>query len=115
MIFNNTGTDDATLQELGSRLARYRLNRNLTQADLAGEAGVSVRTVQRVEQGESTHLSNLIRILRTLRLLENLETLVPEPAVSPIQQMKMKGKQRSRASRAGEPQEKTPWSWGDDQ
>ena len=116
MKFTNDNSDDATLGELGSRIARYRLDRNLTQAELAQEAGVSMRTLQRIEGGESTHVSNLIRILRTLRLLENLESLVPEPAMSPIQQMKMQGKQRSRASsRTRKPEKKAPWSWGDEE
>ena len=33
-------TDAAVLTELGSRLARLRLQRNLTQAQLAREAGI---------------------------------------------------------------------------
>lgn len=116
MKFANDNSDDATLGELGSRIARYRLDRNLTQAELAQEAGVSLRTLQRIEQGGSAHVSNLIRILRTLRLLENLEALIPEPAMSPIRQMKMQGKQRSRASsRTGKPEKKAPWSWGDEE
>ena len=47
-------SDDAALQALGRRLARHRLNRNLTQAEVAAEAGVSTLTVQRVEQGRSS-------------------------------------------------------------
>ncbi len=116
MKFLNDNSDDATLRELGSRIATSRLNRNLTQDDLAKEAGISKRTLQRVEQGESTHVTNLIRILRALGLLENLEGLIPEPAISPVQQMKMRGKQRRRASsRSEQPARKSPWSWGDEE
>ena len=73
-------SDHAALQALGRRLARHRLNRNLTQAALAAQAGVSTPTVQRIEQGQSSQAANLIRILRALGLLENLDALVPEPA-----------------------------------
>ena len=108
-------SDDVTLREIGSRVAQYRLNRNMTQDALANEAGVSKRTIIRVEQGHSTQASNLIRILRALKLLGNLEALIPEPAISPIQQVKMQGKKRKRAS---SPTAKTksvaPWSWGDE-
>jgi putative transcriptional regulator len=116
MRFIESNSDDATLKELGSRILQYRLNRNLTQDALAKEAGVSKRTIIRTEHGHSTQVSNLIRILRVLKLLENLETLIPEPAVSPIQQMKMHGKKRRRASSSPDkPEAKEPWSWGDNQ
>jgi len=84
----------------------------LTQDALAEEAGVSTRTVLRVEHGHSTQASNLIRILRALHLLENFEALIPEPAISPIQQVKMHGKKRRRASSSPDTlEQKSPWSW----
>ena len=108
-------SDQAALQALGRRLARHRLNRNLTQAALAGQAGVSTLTVQRLEQGHSLQAVNLIRILRALGLLENLDALVPEPPVSPIQQARMRGRIRQRASsRPREAEPRTDWSWGDE-
>lgn len=115
MKFIESNSDDATLIELGSRIARYRLNRNLTQDALAKEAGVSKRTIHRVEHGHSTQASNLIRILRALQLLKNFEVLIPEPALSPIQQAKMHGKMRKRASSNSDKSgPNAPWSWGDD-
>lgn len=116
MKFLENLSDDATLIELGGRIARYRLNRNQTQEALAKEAGVSPRTLHRVEHGHSTQDSNLIRILRALGLLGNLEALIPEPAISPIQQVKMHGKRRRRASsKSDKPEQKAPWSWGDEE
>ena len=114
MKFTGDISDSAVLKELGSRVARYRLNTNLTQAAFAKEAGVSQRTVSRLEHGESTQTSSLIRILRALRILENLEALIPEPAISPIQQLQLHGKRRQRASREPSRSEtEQPWSWGD--
>lgn len=116
MTFLDSLSDDAALKELGQRIAQYRLNRNLTQNALAEEAGISKRTLHRVEHGESTHLTNLVRILRALNLLENLEALIPTPAISPIQQVKMQGKRRRRASSPSvAPNPKSPWSWGDEE
>ena len=109
-------SDRAILRELGGRLARHRLNKNLTQEALAAQAGVSTPTVQRTEQGKSAQASNLIRILRALRLLDNLDTLVPEPPVSPIQQAKLRGRVRQRAS-SSSPNIREPssdWRWEDD-
>ena len=123
MKFSSEVSDGAALKELGRRIARYRLNRNLTQSALAEEAGVSQRTLVRIEHGQSTQAANLIRILRALGFLENLEALVPAPAVSPLQQLQLHGKSRKRASsgpgksgsrepQSKEPRSKEPWSWG---
>ena len=66
-------TDEAALAELGHRLARYRLDRNLTQQALAKEAGIHKNTLVRLEGGGSTQSKSLIRVLRALGLLENLD------------------------------------------
>jgi transcriptional regulator with XRE-family HTH domain len=116
MKFINDNSDDAVLKELGKRIAQYRLNQNKTQAALAQEAGVSNRTISRVEQGQSIQASSLIRILRALQFVENLEVLIPEPALSPLQQVKLQGKRRQRASsRSGKLATRLPWSWGDEE
>ena len=116
MKFSNDLSDDAVLKEIGNRIARYRLNQDKTQAALAQEAGVSTRTMTRVEHGDSVQASSIIRILRALQLVENLGTVIPEPAVSPIQQLKMQGKQRQRASsKSAKSKKQEPWSWGDEE
>ena len=98
MRISPENTDNTILEELGERLARSRLNRNLTQAQLANEAGVSKRTVERIEAGHSTQLSNLIRVFRALGLLANFNLLIPEPIPSPIERLKLRGRVRERAS-----------------
>ncbi len=113
MISNNS--NDTLLIKLGERLLQHRLNKNMTQAALAKEAGVSGRTINRVEHGHSIQLSNLIRVLRSLGLLENIDALVPEPAISPLQQLKLKGRSRMRASSTVKKDEKEAWSWGEDE
>ncbi len=107
-------SDDAVLEQLGERLLQYRLNRNMTQTALAKEAGMSGRTINRLEHGHSTQLSNLIRLLRSLDLLQNMDALVPELALSPIEQMKLRGKSRKRASSSVKEESET-WSWGKDE
>jgi len=115
MDFQYLLTDEAVLAELGKRLARRRLDLNLTQAMLAEQAGVAKRTVERVEAGESTQLSTFVRLLRVLELVDGLAALLPDPGPSPIDLLKLKGKERQRASspsRLREPPAK--WTWGDE-
>lgn len=110
-------SDSSVLQEVGSRIALHRLNRNLTQAQLAREAGVSLSTVNRMEAGNSVQIANLVRVLRVLGMLENVNLLVPQPAISPVQQLKLAGKTRKRARPAKaanvnkKPGGKQSWSW----
>lgn len=110
-------TDEAILRELGSRLVAVRLARNLTQAALAGEAGVSKRTVERLESGEvATRLSALVRVCRALGLVDRLDALVPPPAPGPVEQLELAGRQRKRASGSRrQPAARAPrkWKWGD--
>jgi len=106
--------DDRILAEFGARLERARLDSNLTQAALAAEAGISKRTVERIEAGRSTQLTNLLRVLRALGLLDRLDTLVPEPLPSPVQQLRLQGKTRERASPASREETPQTWTWGDD-
>ena len=116
MRFGNQLTDAAALQELGHRFARLRLDRNLTQQQLADEAGVSRHTLLRLEDGQSVTLSALLRILRALGLLEGLEALVPEPLPSPLAQLQRHTSQRRRASGLAEGREpqagSSTWRWG---
>ena len=89
---------EAVLAELGQRLARRRLDVGLTQAQAATEAGIGKRTVERVEAGGDTQLVTLIRLLRVLDLTDELNRLVPEPGPRPMDLLKLRGKERKRAS-----------------
>jgi transcriptional regulator with XRE-family HTH domain len=115
MKITKQATDDAVLAELGGRLARIRLERNLTQGQLAEQAGVSKRTVERLESGAvATQLSGFIRVCRVLGVLERLDTLVPEPVPSPVEQLKLRGRQRQRASTTkAVTSSAKKWQWGD--
>jgi transcriptional regulator with XRE-family HTH domain len=94
-------SDEAILRELGGRIARIRLRRNITQDDLATEAGVSAQTVRNIEEGRPARLVSMVRVLRALGIAGGLQALVPEPTPSPIEMLDMQGRQRRRASRRG--------------
>jgi len=111
--------DKVLLHELGERVAHARLERNLTQATLAAEAGVAKRTVERLESGEvAVQLSGFLRICRVLGLLERFDTLIPEARPSPMELLKLQGRKRQRASKTSDRptsrvKDGSRWSWGD--
>lgn len=110
-------SDSALLRLLGERIVQYRLRANLTQAELAAEAGVAKRTLERIEAGGGAETTTLVRILRALNLVDGLNQLLPEIPPSPIAQVEFRGKQRRRASgrRSKRPQTSAkPWSWSEE-
>jgi transcriptional regulator with XRE-family HTH domain len=109
-----TLSDAAILQLLGERIGQHRLQANLTQAELAAQAGVGLRTLQRIEAGGGIETTSFVRVLRGLGLIEGLDQLVPELPPSPIAQLELHGKRRQRATgrrrkKAQAPSK--PWAW----
>ena len=79
MRIDSRMTDEALMRLLGERLSGIRLARNLTQQQLAEQAGLGLRTVQRLELGAvATQLSGFLRVCRVLGLVENLEGFIPD-------------------------------------
>jgi len=109
-------TDESIVKELGERLGSIRLGRNLTQAALAEQTGLSKRTVERLESGAvATQLSGFLRVCRTLGLLERFDSLIPEATTSPMEQLRQQGRKRQRASGRKEAERKQKqWTWGDE-
>lgn len=112
MRFDEQATDKAILKEIGNRLEQLRLNRNLIRTDLAEHAGISRNTIERVEAGDSVQSINLIRLCRALGILGRFEAVFPPPALSPIDQLKLQGKNRRRASKKRSETTDT-WTWRD--
>jgi len=83
-------------QEMGKRVKAIRLQKRLTQQEVAEKAGVSLYSITQIENGKSVSLSTFIPVLRVLRLLNNLEQLLPEQEVSPVEVMRLKGKSPQR-------------------
>jgi len=122
MKLDDTLTDEAVLTELGERLARLRIGRGLTQAQLADEAGVGKRTVERAEAGHSVQLVTLVRLFRVLGLMGALDHLMPEPGPTPMELLKENTTGRGRQRASGRRSPSAPgsrsggkaWTWGDE-
>ncbi len=87
----------ALAEELGQRLKQARLNANITQAELAKQAGVSRTIVMNAEKGQA-QLENFVALLLALGLAEQLNSFLPKPQLSPLQLRKLEGKKRERAT-----------------
>ena len=104
------------LAELGRRVRQQRIAQNQTQAALAQNSGVPLRTIERIEAGTAVGFDSIVQVLRALNLAANLDQLVPETNVIPMQMVGHRSAERRRASlprsrqleRTGE-----PWVWGD--
>jgi transcriptional regulator with XRE-family HTH domain len=110
-------TDEVVLAELGKRVNSIRLEQNLTQAELAREAGLAKRTIERLESGDPVALSALLRVARVLRLLDRLDEFIPEPGPAPMDLLARQGHRKQRASQSKNPAKSAParpWIWGED-
>ena len=91
-------SDRAILREIGRRLKRKRLEKNVSQQKLAELAGLNRTTIGEAERGTPFGVLTLVQILRALNALEEIDSFLPDPGISPLQLAKMKGKERRRAS-----------------
>lgn len=89
-------SDAAIAAELGRRLEQLRLEQNITQQTLAAEIGITPKSYRQLIAGGGK-LENFIAALRALNALHQLENFIPETPYSPIEQLKLRGKQRQRA------------------
>ena len=87
----------ALAEKIGERLKRARLNRDLTQSEVATLAGVARKTVLNAEKGK-VQLNIMIAMMMALELTDQIDLFLPEQEISPLQLAKLQGKKRQRAS-----------------
>ncbi|NOZ52258.1 MAG: helix-turn-helix transcriptional regulator [Gammaproteobacteria bacterium] len=90
-------TDKSIAAEIGRRIEQIRLEQNLTQQQVADEVGLSRVSYRKLAAGAGK-FENVIAVLRVLSRLDLVEQFVPETTFSPMEQLKLKGKQRQRAT-----------------
>lgn len=90
-------TNQAISAEIGQRIEQLRLEKNLTQQQLADEIGLSRVSYRKLVSGGGK-FENIVAVLRALGKLDFVEQFIPQTTFSPMEQLKFKGKQRQRAS-----------------
>lgn len=104
-------SSDEIENTLSRQIEAIRLHRNITQARLAKEAGVSRSTITRLAQdGKGISLNSFIRILMALQMQGHLQALLPSPTISPLKRLKLAEKERQRAR--SKKSERSDWNWG---
>ena len=115
MFYNiefSVATSDQIEAALCKRLESIRLSRNITQTQLAEEAGISPRTIGRLEKGQGVSMDTFIRIMMALSIQQSLEALLPDPTVRPIERVGMGAGERKRARPTKFTDKHPTWSWG---
>ncbi len=100
--------------EIGSRLARLRLSRNVTQSMLATDSGIGLRTLRRLEAGEPSTLDTFLRVALALDLGDAILGALPTGQIRPIERVSRAGAQRRRARPRPRKDPDPAWTWGDD-
>ncbi len=91
-------TNRAIAREIGHRIDKIRLEQNISQRDVADKLGITVKTYRNLIDGGGK-FESLIAVLRFLGCLEMVDTFIPESTFSPLELVKMRGRQRVRASK----------------
>ena len=108
-----TSSPHGLKNEVGSRLARIRLSRNITQMALAEDAGIALRTLGRLEKGRSSNLDSFLRVVAALGFADDLLDAFPSHELWPIERMDTHQKKRKRARPDKSELADKPWSWID--
>lgn len=90
-------SDIAILQQLGKFVKHHRLKQNITQSQLAEQAGINRTTLVDFEKGNRSNTLTLIQILRALNLMHIFEAFNIQYEISPIQLAKIQANERQRA------------------
>ncbi|MBP5562438.1 MAG: helix-turn-helix domain-containing protein [Bacteroidales bacterium] len=73
------------VQMLGARFKDYRMRSNMTQKDVAEQAGLTVNTIHKFENGRvpNLSLSTFLLLMKAVGCINGLDGLMPELPESP--------------------------------
>jgi DNA-binding XRE family transcriptional regulator len=75
--------DGEIMIEVGEKLRQLRINKKLTQQELAQVVGVNRRLIGEIEAGKGTSLLVFIKILKTFNKSDKLLEILDSSSISP--------------------------------
>ena len=81
MVFKKL--DGEIMIKVGEKLRQLRINKKLTQQELAQVVGVNRRLIGEIEAGKGTSLLVFIKILKTFNKTDKLLELLESSSISP--------------------------------
>jgi transcriptional regulator with XRE-family HTH domain len=70
--------------DLGERIQRLRLSKNMDQRATAAKAGISEKALRSLETGRGSTVETLLRALKALDYLDGIKMLAPEVTIDPL-------------------------------
>jgi transcriptional regulator with XRE-family HTH domain len=83
-------------REIGAALRTLRVNRGMTQSEVAAKAGVALRSLAALERRGSSSLQTFVRALNALQATDMIAKLAPQPQVSPLAMLRHGGTEARR-------------------
>jgi transcriptional regulator with XRE-family HTH domain len=113
---SDSGTINDIIIRIGASVKGRRIQKELSQIDLAKKSGVSRTSIARFETGAGNiSLQNLLLLMKVLDMIEELKKLFRAPEISPSMLAKATTKKmRSRVRKSKKTIEKKVWIWGDE-
>jgi len=93
-------SDLEIVMEICQTLKQMRINKNISQQEIAERSGLDRTTISRMESGRPVSLLTLVQVLRALDKLEVLNVFKAYQIESPIKLLKEEEKKRKRAGKS---------------
>lgn len=87
------------LETIGAFVKNIRMSQNITQDNLAINAGINRTTLSQMEQGRPVNLLSLIQVLRALKQLHVLQEMEVKTQLSPLKLAAIEQKQQQQRQR----------------
>ena len=98
----------AAMREIGARLRKTRVARQMTQSEVAVKAGISTPSLSHMENGDIRSMQHFLSVLKVLGQFSNLDVMLPDEDLSPAEAYR-KTTERQRVRKTPS----TDFRWGD--
>jgi len=92
--------DPEIVREICRNIKKMRINKNISQQEVADIAGLDRTTISRMESGRAVTLLTLVQVLRALDKFDILDAFEVQSFLSPIKLLKEEEKKRKRAGKS---------------